>query len=183
MRPLGVTGLVIDTPGMRSFGLAHIQPDDVLLTFADLAEASKDCPRGCGHMGPPADPEWPRWTPCPEQLCALSGTAVLRVAATRRLLATLGEHQPATFRVRRTPAGSLAITLIMRVSSHHKRYCVERTCRTYLRQSGAGILRQWEEGNELCGHDGVAAAVLKAIGNAQGALARLRTILSAGSRA
>ena len=48
---------MIDTPGIRSFGLAHIEPDDVLLAFSDLAEAIKDCPRGCGHMGPPADPE------------------------------------------------------------------------------------------------------------------------------
>ena len=50
-------GWVVDTPGIRSFGLAHIEPDDVLLAFSDLAEAIKDCPRGCGHMGPPADPE------------------------------------------------------------------------------------------------------------------------------
>ena len=48
---------MIDTPGVRSFGLAHIEPDDVLLAFSDLAEAITECPRGCGHMGPPADPE------------------------------------------------------------------------------------------------------------------------------
>ena len=28
-----------------------------MLAFSDLAEAIKDCPRGCGHLGPPADPE------------------------------------------------------------------------------------------------------------------------------
>jgi ribosome biogenesis GTPase len=76
-------GWVIDTPGIRSFGLAHIQPDDVLLAFSDLAEAIEDCPRGCGHMGPPADPE------C--ALDALTGPAVDRVAAARRLLAVLNE--------------------------------------------------------------------------------------------
>ncbi|MDR3665120.1 MAG: ribosome small subunit-dependent GTPase A [Mycobacterium sp.] len=76
-------GWVIDTPGIRSFGLAHIRPDDVLLAFSDLAEAIEDCPRGCGHMGPPADPE------C--ALDALSGPAVDRVAAARRLLAVLNE--------------------------------------------------------------------------------------------
>ena len=48
---------MIDTPGIRSFGLAHIEPDDVMLAFSDLAEAIEDCPRGCGHLGPPADPE------------------------------------------------------------------------------------------------------------------------------
>ncbi|MBV8789352.1 MAG: ribosome small subunit-dependent GTPase A [Mycobacterium sp.] len=81
--PLGSGGWVIDTPGIRSFGLAHIQPDDVLMAFSDLAEAIEDCPRGCGHMGPPADPE------C--ALDALTGPAVGRVAAARRLLAALRE--------------------------------------------------------------------------------------------
>jgi ribosome biogenesis GTPase / thiamine phosphate phosphatase len=77
------TGWVIDTPGIRSFGLAHIEPDDVLLAFSDLAEAIKDCPRGCGHMGPPADPE------C--ALDTLTGPAARRVVAARRLLAALTE--------------------------------------------------------------------------------------------
>ncbi|MGV9797233.1 ribosome small subunit-dependent GTPase A [Mycobacterium sp. NPDC003449] len=81
--PLGGDGWVIDTPGVRSFGLAHIEPDDVLLAFSDLAEAIADCPRGCGHMGPPADPE------C--ALDPLSGPAADRVAAARRLLAVLKE--------------------------------------------------------------------------------------------
>jgi ribosome biogenesis GTPase len=81
--PLSFGGWVIDTPGIRSFGLAHIEPDDVLLAFSDLAEAIKDCPRGCGHMGPPADPE------C--ALDALTGAAAGRVAAARRLLAALHE--------------------------------------------------------------------------------------------
>ncbi|MDT5237058.1 MAG: ribosome biosis GTPase / thiamine phosphate phosphatase, partial [Mycobacterium sp.] len=52
--PLRLGGWVVDTPGIRSFGLAHIEPDDVMLAFSDLAEAIKDCPRGCGHLGPPA---------------------------------------------------------------------------------------------------------------------------------
>jgi ribosome biogenesis GTPase len=81
--PLGTDGWVVDTPGIRSFGLAHIQPDDVLMAFSDLAEAIEDCPRGCGHMGPPADPE------C--ALDALTGPAVGRVAAARRLLAALNQ--------------------------------------------------------------------------------------------
>jgi len=52
-----VKGWVVDTPGIRSFGLAHIDPDDVVKAFGDLAEAVRECPRGCGHLGPPADPE------------------------------------------------------------------------------------------------------------------------------
>jgi ribosome biogenesis GTPase len=79
--PLGNSGWVIDTPGIRSFGLAHIAPDDVLLAFSDLAEAIGDCPRGCGHLGPPADPD------C--ALDALRGPAARRAAAARRLLAVL----------------------------------------------------------------------------------------------
>ncbi|MDY6998099.1 MAG: ribosome small subunit-dependent GTPase A [Actinomycetota bacterium] len=81
--PLAAGGWVIDTPGIRSFGLAHIEPDDVVLAFSDLAAAIDDCPRGCGHMGPPADPE------C--ALDALTGPAAGRVGAARRLLAALRE--------------------------------------------------------------------------------------------
>ena len=52
-----VGGWVVDTPGIRSFGLAHIEPDAVVAAFGDLAHAVADCPRGCSHLGPPADPE------------------------------------------------------------------------------------------------------------------------------
>ena len=81
--PLASGGWVIDTPGIRSFGLAHIEPDDVVLAFSDLAEAIDGCPRGCGHMGPPADPE------C--ALDELTGPAADRVGAARRLLAAMRE--------------------------------------------------------------------------------------------
>lgn len=81
--PLPGSGWVIDTPGIRSFGLAHIAPDDVLLAFSDLAQTIEDCPRGCGHLGPPTDPE------C--ALDALEGPAARRVTAARRLLRVLTE--------------------------------------------------------------------------------------------
>jgi len=42
-------GWVIDTPGIRSFGLAHIDPDRIISGFPDLAPAVNDCPRGCTH--------------------------------------------------------------------------------------------------------------------------------------
>lgn len=45
----GRGGWIIDTPGFRSFGLAHVQVDDVLRAFPDLDDASRDCPRGCTH--------------------------------------------------------------------------------------------------------------------------------------
>ncbi len=45
-------GWVIDTPGMRSFGLAHVDPDRVLHAFADLQAGSSACPRSCDHLNP-----------------------------------------------------------------------------------------------------------------------------------
>ncbi|MBD3690052.1 ribosome small subunit-dependent GTPase A [Nanchangia anserum] len=42
-------GWLIDTPGIRSFGLAHVEIDDLLAAFADLAEAANQCPRRCSH--------------------------------------------------------------------------------------------------------------------------------------
>lgn len=75
-------GLIVDTPGIRSFGLAHVEADRLIEAFADLADAATGCPRGCTH----ADGE-------PE--CALD-TAVAdgsldphRVTSFRRVLASL----------------------------------------------------------------------------------------------
>ncbi|CCQ17085.1 putative GTPase [Rhodococcus sp. AW25M09] len=76
--PLPGGGWVVDTPGIRSFGLAHISPANVVAAFSDLADTIEDCPRGCTHLGPPADPE------C--ALDTLTGDAARRVAAVRLLL-------------------------------------------------------------------------------------------------
>lgn len=51
------SGWIIDTPGIRSFGLAHVDADTIVGVFEDLATAVESCPRGCTHSGPPADPE------------------------------------------------------------------------------------------------------------------------------
>jgi ribosome biogenesis GTPase / thiamine phosphate phosphatase len=45
-------GWVVDTPGLRSFGLGHISPDRVVRAFPDLAEGAAGCPRGCTHLDP-----------------------------------------------------------------------------------------------------------------------------------
>ncbi|NYI06292.1 ribosome small subunit-dependent GTPase A [Allostreptomyces psammosilenae] len=45
-------GWVIDTPGVRSFGLAHIDPSRVIHAFPDLEEGTADCPRACSHDEP-----------------------------------------------------------------------------------------------------------------------------------
>lgn len=42
-------GRIIDTPGIRSFGLAHVDAADILSSFVDLDEATRQCPRGCTH--------------------------------------------------------------------------------------------------------------------------------------
>ncbi len=40
---------VIDTPGVRSFGLSHVSRDRIIAAFDDLAVITQDCPRGCSH--------------------------------------------------------------------------------------------------------------------------------------
>jgi len=45
-------GWVIDTPGVRSFGLAHIDLSRVIQAFPDLEPGAEDCPRGCSHDEP-----------------------------------------------------------------------------------------------------------------------------------
>ncbi len=43
-------GWIIDTPGLRSFGLGHIAADRVVQAFPDLAEGVAGCPRNCTHL-------------------------------------------------------------------------------------------------------------------------------------
>ncbi|RSS82687.1 ribosome small subunit-dependent GTPase A [Streptomyces sp. WAC06614] len=45
----GVEGWVIDTPGVRSFGLHHVDPSRVILAFPDLVPGTEECPRACSH--------------------------------------------------------------------------------------------------------------------------------------
>ncbi|MCG7439752.1 ribosome small subunit-dependent GTPase A [Corynebacterium freneyi] len=82
---LSCGGWVVDTPGIRSFGLAHVTPETVLDVFDDLSAALDKCPRGCTHLGPPADPE------C--GLDALEGAAHRRAMAVRGLLAALQDNE------------------------------------------------------------------------------------------
>jgi ribosome biogenesis GTPase / thiamine phosphate phosphatase len=46
----GEAGWLIDTPGIRGFGLGHISPQRVLAAFGDLAEPAAACPPGCDHL-------------------------------------------------------------------------------------------------------------------------------------
>lgn len=70
---------IIDTPGIRSFGLAHVEPAHLIGAFPDLDELTGDCPRGCTHGED--EPE------CGLDDAVAAGTADPdRVASFRRLL-------------------------------------------------------------------------------------------------
>ncbi|ONI72137.1 ribosome small subunit-dependent GTPase A [Kribbella sp. ALI-6-A] len=82
-------GWIVDTPGIRSFGLAHVQPDQLINAFPDLAAETVDCARGCGHSE--SDPN------CALDEAVTEGRVdVERVASFRRLLASReGRADPA----------------------------------------------------------------------------------------
>ncbi|MFJ5996338.1 ribosome small subunit-dependent GTPase A [Streptomyces sp. NPDC092370] len=75
----GGDGWVIDTPGLRSFGLHHVDPSQVIHAFPDLEPGTEGCPRACSHD---------------EQDCALDAWVAAghadpaRLYSLRRLLAT-----------------------------------------------------------------------------------------------
>jgi len=77
-------GWIVDTPGIRSFGLAHVQPERLIEAFPDLDEMTEDCPRGCTHGDD--EPE------CGLDEAVRSGEADPdRVESFRRLLAARSE--------------------------------------------------------------------------------------------
>lgn len=51
----GGSGWVIDTPGVRSFGLGHVEPANILAAFTELALIAENCPRGCTHLADAPD--------------------------------------------------------------------------------------------------------------------------------
>ncbi len=80
-------GWIIDTPGLRSFGLAHITADSVVSAFPEFADALADCPPGCSHL---------------EEGCALDdwvadhgAAAAARLDSLRRLLRSREGLDPA----------------------------------------------------------------------------------------
>src|SRR5262249_4527143 len=72
-------GWIIDTPGLRSFGLGHIAPDRVVAAFPDLAEGGSGCPPACSHL---------------EADCALDAWVAEHGAARAALAAPLGSRRP-----------------------------------------------------------------------------------------
>ncbi|GAA4284057.1 ribosome small subunit-dependent GTPase A [Brevibacterium daeguense] len=83
--PLPGGGWIIDTPGVRSFGLAHVDPQNVLAAFAELVPATADCPRGCRHLADSPGCALDGWVASGR--AGDSGPA--RLASLRRLLSNL----------------------------------------------------------------------------------------------
>ncbi|GAA0947904.1 ribosome small subunit-dependent GTPase A [Actinocorallia libanotica] len=75
-------GWIIDTPGVRGFGLAHIPQEELILGFPELAEGAAGCPPLCSHL---------------EEGCALDAwvaaghASPLRLESFRRLLTSRDE--------------------------------------------------------------------------------------------
>jgi ribosome biogenesis GTPase len=81
--PLPEGGWVVDTPGVRSFGLAHVTGDDIVQAFEEFAAAAEECPPGCGHLGAPEDPDCAL-----DEVVAEGAAHVDRLTSLRRLLAS-----------------------------------------------------------------------------------------------
>lgn len=80
--PGGDSAWVVDTPGVRSFGLGHVTSEGILRGFTDLAPLLDECPRGCAHTQDSPDCEL-------DAAIAdgrLDGLGALRVESLRRLL-------------------------------------------------------------------------------------------------
>ena len=73
---------IIDTPGIRSFGLALVDPENILKAFDDLEPIAADCERGCTHKA--SEPQ------CALDAWVASGEAgvvgIARLESFRRLL-------------------------------------------------------------------------------------------------
>ena len=79
-------GWIVDTPGVRSFGLAHVDPEHFIAAFPDVAEAAAQrCPRGCSHESAEAGCELDAWASTPDQHA--------RVDSIRRLLASRAQAE------------------------------------------------------------------------------------------
>ncbi len=82
------SGWVIDTPGVRSFGLGHVDPTHILAAFTDLAVVAEDCPRGCTHL--PDAPDCAIAEAVAQGRLGPTGPA--RLDSLHRLLTTFAEH-------------------------------------------------------------------------------------------
>lgn len=75
-------GWIIDTPGVRSFGLGHVDPANILRAYPDVAAVVDECPRGCTHLADAPDCEL-------DEAVADGRLSAARVDSLRRLLVSL----------------------------------------------------------------------------------------------
>lgn len=78
------SGWIIDTPGLRTFGLAHVQREHVLAAFPEIALAALSCARRCPHLGGGDGCTLDDW--------ADSDGKKLRLESLRRLLRGIGSE-------------------------------------------------------------------------------------------
>ncbi|HEU5222673.1 MAG TPA: ribosome small subunit-dependent GTPase A [Candidatus Lumbricidophila sp.] len=90
LRVPGLDGWVFDTPGVRSFGLGHVNPDNVLRSFGDLAAVAEACPRGCTHL--PDAPDCALNEAAEAEELGASGRA--RLESLQRMLTTFAAASP-----------------------------------------------------------------------------------------
>jgi ribosome biogenesis GTPase len=74
-------GWIVDTPGVRSFGLGHVSPDSVLHGFPDLVQGTIECPVNCEHTAGEIGCKLDAWV-------AAGNADARRLASYRRLLAS-----------------------------------------------------------------------------------------------
>lgn len=57
---------LIDTPGIRSFGLAHIEKNQIFAAFPKLQEVVEYCPKNCDHLPETTGCKLPIWAAAEE---------------------------------------------------------------------------------------------------------------------
>jgi ribosome biogenesis GTPase / thiamine phosphate phosphatase len=96
--PLWGGGWLIDTPGLRSFGLGHMSRARIVAAFPDLAEYAEECQPSCDHLGPDC---------ALDALTGATGPLAARLDSLKRLLRSLeGAEENAPSRP--SPEGPLA---------------------------------------------------------------------------
>jgi ribosome biogenesis GTPase len=79
--PLADGGWIIDTPGIRAFGLAHLDKERIIQSFPDIYEITQTCMPNCSHHEPSCALN--AWI---ESDAALSTERLIRVTSLRSLL-------------------------------------------------------------------------------------------------
>lgn len=74
---------IIDTPGIRTFGLAHIDIDQILAGFPELLEFSLKCQKNCNHLDSSCEIE---------KSCSNNPNMLIRLDSFRRLILSIEQN-------------------------------------------------------------------------------------------